>query len=277
MLPVPSTLVTVGRPRSVLYRGSSTRTRATNDYNDEAEGYIGSWVQRTNKTRLYTGTEDHSGPRAAPSTEPIQSVSTQRRQHFARDGYTATTNPYQQSRPLLAHRASLPCNEDNPFRALLRFSTVAADFCPGYLATAHHSDRLPAYVTQYNSAEISSACACLELSIGCCAPTTAAIRQPPNLLTTTASHSQSPTSPQPRQKSSLSRTSQSPWSSPDPATEDATFSRPQEYYGAPPTSDATITATVQGPTSVPNPSKSIYSPTHTHICFWTTYTLSRRT
>lgn len=54
--------------------------------------------------------------------------------------------------------ANLVCHEDNELRALERFSTYAADFCPEYLS----SSEKPEWLNQWDSKKVSSACACFE-------------------------------------------------------------------------------------------------------------------
>ncbi|KAI4167144.1 MAG: hypothetical protein LQ343_007448 [Gyalolechia ehrenbergii] len=243
MFPDPSTFVRVLRPRSKLHHHNTTGG--------------------TIPTRQADFTEDILGdpsPRSTAYDDTLSSPTTRRRKLLARDEYTAAVNPHHQSITLLAHGRPLPCNADNPLRALLRFSTEAVDFCAAYLATVFPNGHpLPTFVSQYNSAELSSACSCFELTIGCCTLPSGNAGQTFRAGATTTTQPHLSTVPGP--PSSLPRTPR-PSSSINPATEDSTFSRPLEYSGPPPTSEATITADRQGPTSVPLPSKSEYPVQH---------------
>lgn len=115
-------------------------------------------------------------------TQDSQSVSFGPRRHLARD-YTPTVNPFQQTVPQAAKppsitaTTSLVCNQDNPLRALLRFSTDAHTFCPMYLSAVAYTLSYPTDVSQYDSATVSSACSCFLSSAGCCRPTTTSSRQ----------------------------------------------------------------------------------------------------
>ena len=183
---------------------------------------------------------------------PLESL-TRRAKRPLGDDYTPTVNPYHQSITLLARSSSVVCNADNPLRALLRYSTEAQGFCPSFLKADIKSGQLPNFVSPYGPADVSSACSCFEMSVGCCTPTISTV---PTEQQTTAEQSYMTPSSQFETANSPSRTLASLTSSPDPATEDATFSRPSEYSSNYPTSEITITATWQGPTSVPDPSTS---------------------
>lgn len=61
-------------------------------------------------------------------------------------------------------RASpIVCFQDNPSRALNRFSKEAASFCPKYLAG---SSATPYWVAEFSAPQISSACSCYESKTG---------------------------------------------------------------------------------------------------------------
>ena len=251
----------------MLHQRSRTEEPAIDNRSDQLEEAEDGTTQKATEVHSNIETKDNIHRRPSLSTGTMRSLTTQRRHHFVRDDGTPTVTPYLQSVPLPAYSTPLPCNADNPLRALLRFSTAARDFCPSYLAVVHQnhpSSPLPTYISQYDSADVASACSCFELTVACCTTTTSTTQQSADAPGTTATHAEPRPSPQSQQQSPSSRTSQSLSSSPDPATEDSTFSRPQESYGAPPTSLATITATIQGPTSVPDPSTSLYSPTHVY-------------
>ncbi|KAI4096126.1 MAG: hypothetical protein LQ344_001189 [Seirophora lacunosa] len=170
---------------------------------------------------------------------------------MARACCTASAHSRQQPGPLLAHRApGGDCSADNPLRALLRFSTAAREFCPSYL---RDNGPLPTYITQYNSAEVSSACACFELSIGCCTTSTGTPDPTADILATTTARTQAKPASRSALDKSPSQTTPSAQLSPDLGSEDPTSARPTEYSYTPDPSTATITASMRGPSTVPDP------------------------
>ncbi|KAL8944913.1 MAG: hypothetical protein Q9216_000074 [Gyalolechia sp. 2 TL-2023] len=169
--------------------------------------------------------QDDPSPRFALYGDALLSPAGRRRKLLAKDDYTPTVNTYHQSATPLTDGRPFPCNADNPLRALLRFSTEAIDFCTAYLATVvSNGYPLPTFISQYNYAELSSACSCFELTIGCCTLTSGNAGQTSHAGAVTTTEQGLPPVP-----------------------------GPQEYSGPPPTSEATITAVPQGPTSVPPP------------------------
>lgn len=252
MLPVPSTLVKVRRTNLLLQRRSGRRKPIEDEGDDEPRDLEDVTAQKATKVRLNTKDEDSFPRTPVPPIKTNSSLINRRRQQFARDEYTPTVNPYQKSAPLLPHGTPLPCNADNQLRALLRFSSAATDFCSSFLATVSQFHQLPTYVSQYDAADISSACSCFGVTVGCCIPTTGGFPQTSAIPTTTTAHSQSSPA-QSRERSVPSQTPQTASSSPRPATEESSFSRPLEYHGPPPTSEAIITASAKGPTFVPDP------------------------
>ncbi|KAL8656308.1 MAG: hypothetical protein Q9210_000346 [Variospora velana] len=205
-------------------------------------------VDQTRQSRKIENRFSHTT--ALRSNTALPSIS-KHRQQLAADRYTANAHLHQQLIPLLARREpAADCSADNPLRALLRFSTAARDFCPSYLL---RNEPLPTYISQYNSAEVSSACACFELSIACCTTTTGTQHPSANTLVTMSTRSQNAPAPRSGQDRPSSQTAPSSQLSPDAGRQDWTASVPEEYYYTPDTSDATITASWRGPSAVPDP------------------------
>ncbi|KAL8835482.1 MAG: hypothetical protein Q9170_003315 [Blastenia crenularia] len=250
MSPGSSTLIRVRKPRSRLDGRNDTTTAKAQHDDDQIRGQFS--PQRLSQTRDLE--ESEGEPCIIPTTfsESVLPPVTHRGKDLARNDYRPIDDAHCQTVTISPPDPPLPCNADNQLRALLRFSTEAEVFCPSYMK--FRTGQLPTYVSQYAPAEISSACSCFELTIGCCTTTSSISSQTSEAQASTVAQAQLPPSPQPRPASSPSPTSNS-MTSIDLATEDSTFSRPQEYSGPPPTSEATITATVQGPTSVPPPSR----------------------
>lgn len=234
MFSSPSTLVKVFGPRSKLHNRNTTCDLFHGDGKRQLDD------QGTSPT----GQADPAGnTNGDPSPRPGAPDNT-------------LSSSVARSRKLVARDGPLPCNADNQLRALLRFSTEAKDFCAAYLATVFSNSRpLPTYISQYNSVELSSACSCFQLTNGCCTSTSGNAGRTSSVGTPATA--QLTLSQVPEPASALPQT-QRPSSTADPATEDSTFSRPLEYSGPLPTSEATITALPQGPTSVPLLSKSTY-------------------
>ena len=81
------------------------------------------------------------------------------------------------------------CYENNALRALERFSSVAATFCPQYLSTTGVA--VPTQLADIQKTAVSSACSCFEKTAGTLAPTIATPSAPS--LTKTPTISATPT------------------------------------------------------------------------------------
>ncbi|KAL9060823.1 MAG: hypothetical protein Q9206_000869 [Seirophora lacunosa] len=211
------------------------------------------------RTRTWQSTEieDHSSQTPVTRSNTALPAIINHRRRMARACCTASAHSRQQPGPLLAHRApGGDCSADNPLRALLRFSTAAREFCPSYL---RDNGPLPTYITQYNSAEVSSACACFELSIGCCTTSTGTPDPTADILATTTARTQAKPASRSALDKSPSQTTPSAQLSPDLGSEDPTSARPTEYSYTPDPSTATITASMRGPSTVPDPIQELTS------------------
>ncbi len=190
---------------------------------------------------IHSGTEiEHPLSRTSvPPVRAIHSSGNRRRQLLDPIEYTVfgTTTV-----PLSWISSSGRCPAD-PLRAIERSSIAALTFCWSFVRDLSQPGPLPTFLSEYDRHQLSNACICFY--------------GPSVLFSSLALHTTTTSIPQtsslpPRARNTPTRTSRS---LPDPATEDATYARPSEYQGAEPTSEATIAATVQGPTSVPDPGK----------------------
>ena len=120
----------------------------------------------------------------APINESSPHYSSQTPRHFVRD--VPTTVPALRHAGALLGRSpppstltsSLICHEDDPLRALLRFSTDASTFCPMYLSVIALTLSSPTDISQYNPATVSSACSCFLSHTQCCPQTSSSWPQP---------------------------------------------------------------------------------------------------
>lgn len=198
-------------------------------------------TQKSSNTHSGTEIEHPLSRTSIPPIRAFRSSGNRRRQHLGPTEYTVfgTTTV-----PLSLISSSGRCPAD-PLRAIERSSIAALTFCWSYVRDFSQPGPLPTFLSKYDHDQVSNACMCF-YGPGVLYSSLA-------LPTTTTSLPQTSSLP-PKVRSLPTRTSRS-LSSPDPATEDATYARPSEYHGAEPTSEATITATVQGPTSVPDPGR----------------------
>lgn len=262
MSQVLSTLARVWIPDSVLHQRRRTGEPANDKGDKETEDQGDVTMHLRTRTWQSTEIEDHSSQTPVTRSNTALPAIINHRRRTARDCCTASAHPRQQPGPLLAHRApGDDCSADNPLRALLRFSTAAREFCPSYL---RDNGPLPTYITQYNSAEVSSACACFELSIGCCTTSTGTPDPTADILATTTARTQAKPASRSGLDRSPSQTASSAQLSPDLGSEDPTSARPTEYSYTPDPSTATVTASMRGPSTVPDPSTSRHFPSPTH-------------
>lgn len=94
--------------------------------------------------------------------------------------------------------SSLICYEDDPFRALSRFSSEAEIFCPNYFTPGPQPVQTPVDLVTCGAATISSACSCFFSSFGWGSPTTS-ISQPSPVVLAAATANRSLRPPEPLQ------------------------------------------------------------------------------
>lgn len=135
-------------------------------YQQGPEGRI-----RDDVEELYLGRGQDNGDLAKSPLSKL-ATSLERRQRSRRDDTpTATTSQQilpstRKPLPSATSASSLVCYQDDPFRALLRFSSEAETFCPNYLTPGPQSVQTPVDLITCASATISSACSCFSSSIG---------------------------------------------------------------------------------------------------------------
>lgn len=132
---------------------------------------------------------------------PTSLESRQRRKRDDPSTFTPSEQTLSSTRTPLSSSASassLVCYEDDPFRALLRFSSQAETFCPNYLTPGPHPVQTPVDLVTCGSATISSACSCFSSSIGW-SSLTASVSQPFPVVLAAATATRSLRPPEPLQ------------------------------------------------------------------------------
>lgn len=226
MLPFPLTLVKVKRAASALYRSSRTG-KATNHGED-----LGGEATTQKTPNIHSRTENEPPLSQTPATPPraTDPLGNQRRQHLNPDDYTVIGDRIV---PLSLISTATPCRTDDPLRALQGSRTAAQDFCWSYVRVQSQIRPLPTYLSQFDYDQITSACICFYA--------TGVLHLSPPIPKATIALPQGPTSV-PGTGKRTQRQSLSSSLMPNPAIEDATYSRPHEYHGPDATSAATITA-----------------------------------
>lgn len=93
------------------------------------------------------------------------------------------------------HRRALTCYEDNTLRALERFSSDAAAYCPKFLQSS--AQQAPANLANIGAAQMSSACACFAKTAAAANPASTPANTPtsaPAVVPATTSAAVAPTS-----------------------------------------------------------------------------------